>query len=245
MATNHNRKSKPVKKNDSMNGAMDFFIVGCLAELFLLTLRRNYIGGSALQQIAWYDTYLKVFMGIGAVILVAGLALFRVWGKDQKKKTYAALASVLGVFLAVSSALVRWNMSSLTLLMVVVPVAMILCIVWCLYDKECALALTVLAVSLVALWLCRRVAGPVALVVKGVIVLYIVAMVALIVLAKAKKLKGILSAKADPMPVYVSCGLSAAALAVALISSGIAYYAMWALAAVVFALAVYYTVKQL
>ena len=37
----------------------------------------------------------------------------------------------------------------------------------------------------------------------------------------------------------------AVALAVALISSGIAYYAMWALAAVVFALAVYYTVKQL
>ena len=33
--------------------------------------------------------------------------------------------------------------------------------------------------------------------------------------------------------------------AVALFSSVVAYYAMWALAIVVFALAVYYTVKQL
>ena len=54
-----------------------------------------------------------------------------------------------------------------------------------------------------------------------------------------------LTAGADPLPVYLACGLSVAALAVALFSSTIAYYAMWALAIVVFALAVYYTVKQL
>lgn len=245
MATNPNRKSKPVKKNDSMNGAMDFFIAGCLAELYLLMLRRSYTGGSAVQQIAWYDTYLKIAIGAGAVILAAGLALTRLWRTEKKKKTYGVIVAVLGAFLAVASLLVRWNMSALTLLMVAVPVAMILCIVWCLYDRECALALTVLAISLVAVWLCRRVAGPVALVLKAGVVVYIAAMVALIVLAKAKKLKCLLPAKADPMPVYVSCGLSAVALAVALISSGIAYYAMWALAAVVFALAVYYTVKQL
>ena len=39
--------------------------------------------------------------------------------------------------------------------------------------------------------------------------------------------------------------LTVVALAIALFSSTIAYYAMWALAIVVFALAVYYTVKQL
>ena len=55
----------------------------------------------------------------------------------------------------------------------------------------------------------------------------------------------VLTAGADPMPIYVACGLSVVALAVALFSSTIAYYAMWALAIVVFALAVYYTVKQL
>ena len=39
--------------------------------------------------------------------------------------------------------------------------------------------------------------------------------------------------------------LSIVALVVALFSSTITYYTMWALAIVVFALAVYYTVKQL
>ena len=55
----------------------------------------------------------------------------------------------------------------------------------------------------------------------------------------------LLPPKADKLPVYASCGLSALALLASLLGGGISYYAMWALAAVVFALAVYYTVKQL
>ena len=39
--------------------------------------------------------------------------------------------------------------------------------------------------------------------------------------------------------------LSAAAVVLGLFSAAVAYYAMWALGVVVFALAVYYTVKQL
>ena len=42
-----------------------------------------------------------------------------------------------------------------------------------------------------------------------------------------------------------ACGLSVAAIAAGLVSATVAYYVMWILAIVVFALAVYYTVKQL
>ena len=45
--------------------------------------------------------------------------------------------------------------------------------------------------------------------------------------------------------VYTACGLSVVALAAALVSPVIAYYAMWALAIAAFGLTVYYTVKQL
>ena len=55
----------------------------------------------------------------------------------------------------------------------------------------------------------------------------------------------LLPSDADILPIYVACGLSAAAMASALVSITVAYYAMWILAMVVFALAVYYTVKQL
>ena len=47
------------------------------------------------------------------------------------------------------------------------------------------------------------------------------------------------------MPIYAAAVLSAAAVLVALFSATMAYYAMWVLGVVVFALAVYYTVKQL
>lgn len=40
---------------------------------------------------------------------------------------------------------------------IVVPVIMLLGILWALYDRECALALTVLGASLFVLWGVRRV----------------------------------------------------------------------------------------
>lgn len=241
-----NSRSKPVKRSDPMTGAMKFFLAGCVAELYLLIIRRFYVNGDALQQIAWYDVYLKVFAGIGAAVLVAGLILAYVWRKSKKQIIGGSLAGI-GAFLAVASLLVRWNMSALSILTVVVPVVMLLGILWSLYDRECALALTILAVSLMMVWICRRGAASayVGTYVKVLAVAYLVVLAAVVWLVKTKKLTKLVPANADLLAIYVACGLSAVALVVALISSGFAYYAMWGLAAVVFGLAVYYTVKQL
>lgn len=54
MAKNPNKKVAP--KDEPMNGAMKFFLAGCVAELYLLILRRFYINAdSELTRIAWYD----------------------------------------------------------------------------------------------------------------------------------------------------------------------------------------------
>lgn len=82
MAKNPNRKAKPVKRNDPMNGAMKFFLGGCFAELYLLIARRFYIYGTAEQVIAW-DGYLPVFGWIGAAILVIGAILTFLWKADK------------------------------------------------------------------------------------------------------------------------------------------------------------------
>ena len=81
--------------------------------------------------------------------------------------------------------------------------------------------------------------------VKVCVVIYLVLLAALAALTKSGKLNKLLPPQADKLPVYAACGLSALALLASLLGGGISYYAMWALAAVVFALAVYYTVKQL
>ena len=45
MAKNPNKKVAP--KDEPMNGAMKFFLAGCVAELYLLILRRFYINADS------------------------------------------------------------------------------------------------------------------------------------------------------------------------------------------------------
>ena len=127
---------------------------------------------------------------------------------------------------------------------VVVPVVMLLDILWSLYDRECAWALTILGVSLIALWICRQDLSSMYLgtFVRIAAIVYIVLLAVIAFLThridqhngKLGKFQ-VLPASADPLPVYVACGLSAAGMVCALISASVAYYAMWTLAIVVFA----------
>ena len=247
MPKHPNSKSKQVKRDEPMTGAMKFFLAGCVAELYLLIIRRFYVKSPDIVKILWYDRYLWVLLGVGAVILVAGAVGGLLLRGDKKKRTIAWCVAAAGAFLGGAAGLIRWNASTLTLLTVVVPVVMVLGVLWNLYDRECALSLTILGASLIALWICRKQMYSIFLgtYVKIFAVVYILVLLAVALLTKQGKLKKLLPAKADPLPVYVACGLSAVAMLGTLFSSIVAYYAMWALAIVVFGLAVYYTVKQL
>ena len=248
MAKNPNKKAKALQKDEQMNGAMKFFLAGCVAELYLLIIRRFYINAdSELSRIAWYDRYLWMLAGIGAGVLAVGLiAALTAKANAGRRKTGWALAGA-GAFVGIASALVRWNMATLSLMTIVVPVVILLGVLWALYDRECALALTVLGVALLALWGYRRYASSmyVGTAVKALVALYLVALIVLAVLTKQGKTGKLLPETADRLPVYISCGLSAVALLAALAIPGAAYYAIWAMAAGIVALAVYYTVKQL
>ena len=248
MAKKPNSKpKKAVKQDESMVNAMKFFVVGFVAELYLMIIRRGYVNGTANQQIAWYDNHLKTLLFVGIAILAVGVVLSYMWRQNKKSRVYGWIISGFGAFMAAASALVHWNMSSLTMLSTLVPVVMALGIVWSLYDRECALSLTVLGVSLFAVWVCRHQLNSVYLgtFVKVAVAVLIIVLIAVAVLTKQGKLAKLLPAKANLTPIYIACGLSVIALAAALISPVIAYYAMWALGIAVFGLAVYYTVKQL
>lgn len=247
MPKHPNSKSKQVKRDEPMTGAMKFFLAGCVAELYLLIIRRFYVKSPDIVKILWYDRYLWVLLGVGVAILVAGVVGGLLLRGDKKKRTIAWCVAAAGAFLGGAAGLIRWNASTLTLLTVVVPVVMVLGVLWNLYDRECALSLTILGASLIALWICRKQMYSMFLgtYVKIFAVVYILVLIAVALLTKQGKPKKLLPASADPLPVYVACGLSAVAMLGTLFSSIVAYYAMWALAIVVFGLAVYYTVKQL
>ena len=255
MSKNPNRNSKSVKRDEPMNGAMKLFLAGCVAELYLLVIRRFYVSGTIYQLLACHTALLYVMIA-GAVVLAAGLILALSTRKQPKKSRLGWAIFAAGVFLALSALLVRTlGGSALTVLCVVVPAAMLLGILWQLYDRECAWALTILALSLMVLWVCRHLlggAGPLSkLALAGSVVYLVVLVLAALLIRKADRSHGmlgklqILPANADALPIYAACGLSFVAVAVALFNTTVAYYAMWALALVVFILAVYYTVKQL
>ena len=246
MSKNPNKKA--VQKDEPMNGAMKFFLAGCVAELYLLILRRFYVNANSdVARFAWYDHYLWLLSGIGAGLLIVGVIASIALRKNVKTRKNGWIAAAAGAFVAAATLLVRWNMATLSFMTTVVPVIMLLVILWALYDRECAMALTVLGASLFVLWGFRRYGASmyVGTAVKVCVAVYLVVLAALAWLTKSGKLSRILSPKADKLPVYAACGLSGLALLAAFLGTGVSYYAMWALAAVVCALAVYYTVKQL
>ena len=246
MSKNPNKKA--VQKDEPMNGAMKFFLAGCVAELYLLILRRFYVNANSdVARFAWYDHYLWILSGIGAGLLVVGVIASIALRKNVKTRKNGWIAAAAGAFVGAATLLVRWNMATLSFMTTMVPVIMLLVILWALYDRECAMALTVLGASLFVLWGFRRYGASmyVGTAVKVCVAVYLVVLAALAWLTKSGKLSRILSPKADKLPVYAACGLSGLALLAAFLGTGVSYYAMWALAAVVFALAVYYTVKQL
>ena len=249
------KNPKSMKHDEPMNGAMKLFLAGCVAELYLLVIRRFYVSGTAQQLLACYAALLYVIYA-GVAVLAVGLIMALTGKKHPKQVRLGWSVFAAGAFLAVSALLVRTlGGSALTVLCVVVPVVMLLGILWRLYDRECAWSLTILAASLIVLWICRHLLGGSSmlsqLAMAGAVVYLILLVVAGFLTRKVDQNNGLLGklrvlpATADALPIYVACALSFVAVAIALFSTTVAYYAMWALALVVFVLAVYYTVKQL
>lgn len=85
MSKNPNKRTKPARRDEPMNGAMKFFLAGCVAELYLLLIRRFYVNAdSDLQRITWYDSYLWVLVGVGAAVLVAGVVCAFLWAGQSE-----------------------------------------------------------------------------------------------------------------------------------------------------------------
>ena len=126
-------------------------------------------------------------------------------------------------------------------------VVMVLALLWSFYDRECSVSLTLMSISVIVIWVCRRKLPDVSMgtfVMIGALV-YVALLGGIAWLAKKDKLTALLPATADTLPVYAACGLSAVGVLSALVSTTVAYYAIWCLAVVIFAVAVYYTVKML
>ena len=132
MSKNPVSKSKPVKRNEPMHNALKFFLAGCVAEIYLLVIRRFYVNVTANELLAC-DAALPYLMAAGAAVAVIGLVLGIVWRQQTKRRWIGWSVFAAGVFLGGSAWMIRtFYDSALTFLCVVVPVVMLLDILWSL-----------------------------------------------------------------------------------------------------------------
>ena len=228
-------EKKAVKYDGPMTHGMKFFLAGCVAQLYLLIVNRFYVYGTMDQVLAWL-VYLKVFIGVGLAAAVAGAVMVFTAKKQQREKAWYLLGG--GVFLAAATALVHWNMEVMPLLTTAVPAVLVIDVLWWLFDRESALSLTVLSLALLAAWVNRRAD---AMTVKALTVAVAGVIGAAAVLVKQGKVRKV----AGGGLFYAACSIAAVCAVAAMVSGVMAYYAVWALAAALFCMAVYLTVKQL
>ena len=258
MRTDPKNTPKQKNKNDPFGSTLRLFLAACAAEVYVLAIRRYYINGTLNQVITW-DDVLKYALYVGLAVAVVGLILGLTLQKAKKASPVVRRSGWwlmgVGVFLTVSSWVSREVYATgVTMMCVVIPVIMLFGILWLLYDRECFATLAILSLSMLVVWICRHGVGNAfwnTYVVIGAMVYLI--LLALIALATRRTEKNggkmgilrILPSDIDTLPIYVACGISALAVVMSLLSTVAAYYTMWTLAVIIFALAVYYTVRQL
>ncbi len=243
------------RNNAPLNGALKFFIGGCLAEIYLMMARKYYVNGNIDQMLSW-DAAMPILMGIGVALLALGVVLAVLWRKEQGWKQTTAWTTVFaGLFLSGGNWMVKAVYpTGVTVLTVLTAAVMLLGVLWCLYARECFFAMKILGTGLFATWVCRHGIDSQqwrVLVIAGACVYLLMLAAAFMMARKLEQTDGmlggyqILPKGTDCTVLMVSCGLSAAAVVLSLFSAAVAYYAIWVLGIAIFILAVYYTVKEL
>jgi len=253
---NAKRAARIEKNNRNMNRATAWVTAGFFAEIYLLILSRFFVDGTVPQVVAASE-YLEVVRWVGLAILAVGAVLLLSRKQTGFLTKLGVLLLAVGLFLAVSSFLMLSIYPQGTRAMcVAVPVAVLLGIVFLLYPHEFSVQALGLAASLGALFLLNKgLAKPgwrTLLLIAAVLVLLLLAALALCshmvrgnggVLALGQRKFRLYGERTNYTLLYGVLAVCFAAVLLGMFVSGAAFYGMWTLAVLTFALAVYYTIK--
>lgn len=249
---NARREQRIAKNNRSLNCALSLFTAGFVAEFYLLLINQYFVKGTISQVVA-ASRFLEVMVWIGLVLTVAGIVLAVPHKKPMRFASAGKWLVVLGVFLVLSSQLMlRVYPSGTTAMCILVPVLMLLSIVFLLYQREFAVQAVSLTLALAAAVLLNRGSAVSSGLLKLLVAVCVLALLALCAAVAAAQKNGgalrgqrLFPANADYRLMYGALAFSVAMVVLSLAVAGGAYWAIWASAIVLFALAVWYTVKLL
>ena len=251
--TNVKRAARVEKNNRNMNRALELLTAGFLAEFYLLLINNYFVRGT-INQLVTVSYLLEGFVYVGLALVAAGVVLLIVGRKKDKGFTKLnKWLLIAGVFFTLSSELMlKVYPQGTTAMCIFVPVVMILGVIFLMYQREFSAQTAALAMSILAMVLLNRGSGNWSLIVKGYSICAAAAVAVLLVIScVAQHSDGcigsvrIFQSGAGYKVLYLVLAACLAAIVAALFVSGIAYYGVWALSALLFILAVYYTVKML
>lgn len=252
--SNENRQERKAKSDRNMNRAIVLLIGGLIAEWYLLMADRYYARGGSQQIDRWYR-YFGVMRWIGLAVLIAGIVL----AVMKKKNGLAGWVGKLGGTLAVAGGFFAFTSeaarhvfpTSVSVMCVLVPAALVLGIIYLFYQAEFSVQATALAAALFVLALLNRSGTSL---VKAISVLAVLAIALLFCgTLLLKKNGGVLKAGEKQLRLFpadmdyrLTLGvpaLCAVAVIAALLAPAVAFYAIWVFGILTFALAVYYTIR--
>lgn len=249
---NTRREQRIAKNNRSLNCALSLFTAGFVAEFYFLLLNQYFVKGTISQVVA-ASYFLEGVVWFGLVLVALGLALTFLRKNPTRFVSVGKWLIVLGVFLTLSSQLMlKIYPAGTTAMCILVPVLMLLSVVFLLYQHEFAVQTASLTLTIAATVLLNRGATASAGLLKLLVIGCVVAILALCILVGAAQknggtLKGIslFHAGTDYRMMYAVMVFSEVVILLSLTVAGVAFWAIWASAIVLFALAVWYTVKLL
>lgn len=249
---NARREERIAKNNRKLNSALSLFTAGFVAECYLLLLNQYFVKGTIAQVVA-ASYFLDVMVWVGLALTAAGIALTVMRAKRAGFAAWGKWLVVLGVFLTLSSQLMlKIYPAGTTAMCILVPVLMLLSVVFLLYQHEFAVQTASLTLTIAATVLLNRGATASAGLLKLLVIGCVVAILVLCILVGAAQknggtLKGIalFHPGTDYRMMYAVMVFSEVVILLSLTVAGVAFWAIWASAIVLFALAVWYTVKLL
>ena len=256
-----NEKGKRLQRQKQEDAAFNKMLV-CLGgilvlELLSLLVKRFYLNYTTTELGMGFALGLNSFFGVfrfaGVLLVAAGFLWMWLTHKKGKKVTLPLVCTCLVLWLWVASVLC-YGLNTLGVdLLCALPVALaVLCGIFFLYQREFFFNAVLGAVGIAALWVARQIyMNHPRMTYCGVALVCVVMAVAAFAAFRLSKRGGklgklqVVSAGASYLPMYLTCVVVVLAVVVALLLnvSLVGYYAIAALVAWLFCLAVYYTVK--
>ena len=239
------------------NKMLVWFVGAVIFEMLVLFLKRFFINYdqmsmSGIQFSITLGKILGVLRFVAPVLAVVGVAWLVAWRKKEKSLVLPGVFAAVGAALTVTAFLgYHYRELGINLLGAVGPAVAVLAVIFFLYQREFFYSAILSGMGIVALWVYRKAyLDHPRMIYLGFALVWIAVLVAVVLAWKLSRSNGklgtlkVLDAGASYLTAWISAGLTAVTLAVALVMGAtVAYYAIILLVAWIFCMVVYYTVR--